>query len=312
MRHFRFVAPSVALGVVVGWLGMVAGATTPAAAQDPAQVGPTIYKQLSENERIRVFEVTFKPKAEIGLHSHPDHALYILSGGKLRVTAADGQATDLDLVAGQTVFLSAQTHSAKNVGKSTIRVLVTELKESAPSGSLGIEGRTFLLDLLERSRRETEELVAKTPDELWAKKPAPERWSVSEVVEHLALAEGLLFGLSQQALAQPVDPNWALVAGRVTAEQQLAFLGDRSKKFQAPEPAQPKGGLSRADALAKFGGTREVTSEFVRRTSDAVDKHVATLPIGQMTAHQILTMIGGHNLRHNQQIVETLAALQTP
>ena len=154
--------------------------------------------------------------------------------------------------------------------------------------------------------------MAGTPDELWAKKPAPERWSVAEIVEHLSLVEPMLFGLAQQALAQPADPNWALVAGQMTTEQQLGFLANRGQKFQAPEPAQPKGGLTRAEALSRFAGARQVTAEYVRRTGDSVDEHVAALPIGRMTVHQLLTMIGGHNLRHNAQITETLAALQKP
>ena len=157
-----------------------------------------------------------------------------------------------------------------------------------------------------------EELVAKPPDEWWAKKPAPDKWSVAEVVEHLSLVEPMLFGMAQQALAQPSDPNWARVAGQLTTEQQLGFLANRTQKFQAPEPAQPKGSLSRAEALSRFAGARQVTTEYVRRTSDAVDEHVAALPMGQMTVHQLLTMIGGHNLRHNAQIAEVLAALQKP
>lgn len=284
----------------------------PAGAQDPLKVGSNVYTQVFDNARVRMYQVTFKPGAEVATHSHPDHSIYVIAGGKLRITGADGKAADFDLAAGQALFLPAQTHSAKNVGKGTIRLLVSDFKEAEPSGMLSVEQRAFLLDLLERGRRELEELVAKTPDELWAKKPAPDKWSVAEVVEHLSLVEPMLFGMAQQALAQPADPNWARVAGQLTTEQQLGFLANRTQKFQAPEPAQPKGSLSRAEALSRFAGARQVTTEYVRRTSDAVDEHVAALPMGQMTVHQLLTMIGGHNLRHNAQIAEVLAALQKP
>ncbi len=183
----------------------------------------------------------------------------------------------------------------QNVGKGTIKVTVTELKETAPSGTLSDAERAQLLDLFERGQRELEELVASTPDELWAKKPAPERWSVAEVVEHLGAAEGLLFGMSQQALAAPASSNWALVEGGLSTENFMTMLQDRSKKFQAPEPIQPKGGMTRADALAKFAGARAVSAEFVRRTTLPVKKHLADGPAGKMTVHQVLVLLGGHN-----------------
>ncbi len=279
-------------------------------AQDPATVGPTIYKQTLDNERVRVFQVTFKKGAEIAMHSHPDHVVYVVAGGKLEITLADGTKNVIDAKPGETFLLPAQAHSAKNVGKGTIQVTVTELKESAPNGMLDDAERAQLLELYERSQRELEILVASTPDELWAKKPAPERWSVAEVVEHLGAAEGLLFGMLQQALAAPPSPNWALIEGGMSTASFMAMLQDRSKKFQAPEPLQPKGGLTRAEALAKFAGARAVTAEFVRRTALPVKKHVAEGPAGKMTAHQLLVLIGGHNLRHNAQIGEALAQLR--
>ena len=291
-------------------LTLLAGLPLAGAAQDPPTVGPTIYKQTLDNERVRVFEVTFKKGAEIAMHSHPDHVVYVVRGGQLEITLADGTRNVIDAKPGETFLLPAQAHSARNVGKGTIQVTVTELKESAPSGTLSDAERAQILDLYERSQRELEELVASTPDELWAKKPAPERWSVAEVVEHLGAAEGLLFGMLQQALAAPASGDWALVEGRMSTESFMAMLQDRSKKFQAPEPIQPKGGMTRAEALAKYAGARAVSAEFVRRTTLPVKKHLADGPAGKMTVHQMLVLLGGHNLRHNAQIREALEQLK--
>jgi quercetin dioxygenase-like cupin family protein len=291
-------------------LTLLAALPLAAAAQEPAVVGPTVYRQSLDNERVRVFEVTFKKGASIAMHSHPDHLAFVISGGKLELTLADGTKNTIEAKPGETFFIPAQAHSAKNVGGTQVRLVVTELKEAAPSGKLSAADRAELLDLYERGQRELETIVAATPDDLWAKKPAPERWSVSEIVEHLAAAESLLFGFLQQAMATPESKDWALVEGGMSTDGFLGMLQDRSKRFQAPEPIQPKGGLSRADALAKFGGARAVTAEFVRRTDAAVGKHVADGPTGKMTAHQILVLIGGHTLRHNAQMREALEQLQ--
>lgn len=281
-----------------------------AVAQDPATVAPEAYKLTLDNERVRVFEVTIQKGAVVALHSHPDHVVYVLSGGTLEFTLADGSKHTKEAKAAQTFFIPAEAHSIRNVGKTAVKLVSTELKEAAPSGQLSSADRAQLLDLYERAERELEELVAATPDELWAKRPAPERWSVSEIVEHLGAAEPFLFGLLQQTLAAPVDANWALVEGSLSTDQFLGMLQNRSQKFQAPEPIQPKGGLTRAEALAKFAGARAVTAEFVRRTTEPLAKHVAALPVGKMTAHQLLVMIGGHNLRHNAQIREALEQLR--
>ncbi len=101
-----------------------------ALAQDPAKVGTGIYKCTLDNERVRLCEVTFKPGAKMPLHSHPDHVAYVVRGGKLAITGEDGKAQDLSLKSGQALWLPAQSHSAVNSGKTEVKLVVVELKES--------------------------------------------------------------------------------------------------------------------------------------------------------------------------------------
>jgi len=93
---------------------------------DPVTVGPTIYKKVLENERVRVLEITFKKGAKIAAHAHPDHAAYVLTAGKLKVTPEKGAAQEMDMQVGQAVFLPAQVHSAENVGKGELKAVVFE------------------------------------------------------------------------------------------------------------------------------------------------------------------------------------------
>lgn len=74
-----------------------------ALAQDPIKVGPNIYKKLFENNRIRMLEVTFAPGDSIAFHSHPDHAVYVVTGGTLRVTTSEGKTMVADLKAGDPI-----------------------------------------------------------------------------------------------------------------------------------------------------------------------------------------------------------------
>jgi quercetin dioxygenase-like cupin family protein len=96
--------------------------------KDPMKVASNVYRFLDENERVRVLEVVFKPSESAPIHHHPEHVVYVLKGGRLRLTA-EGKTEDLDLTAGSVVFLKEQNHEAKNVGDSTIDLLVVELKK---------------------------------------------------------------------------------------------------------------------------------------------------------------------------------------
>lgn len=96
--------------------------------KDPMKVASNVYRFLNENERVRVLEVVFKPGESAPMHHHPEHVVYVLKGGRLRLTS-QGKTDDLDLTAGSVVFLKEQNHEAKNVGDSTIDLLVVELKK---------------------------------------------------------------------------------------------------------------------------------------------------------------------------------------
>ena len=182
---------------------------------------------------------------------------------------------------------------------------------SSDSGALTAAERAEVLDLYDKSLRETEELVAKTPDDLWDKKPAPDKWSVSEVVEHLAIVEPLLGGMMQQTVAGQPNANWAAVEKERSIADILAKGTDRSNKLKSPDVAVPKGGMSRADGLSKLAGARAVNGDFVRRTTAEVKKYTADVPNGgTMTMHQLMAYIAIHNLRHNKQIAEALAMLK--
>jgi quercetin dioxygenase-like cupin family protein/uncharacterized damage-inducible protein DinB len=282
------------------------------AAQDAPTVAPTMYKVLLDDDRVRVMEVTIKPGAEMGVHTHLESVVHALTAAKLRITYADGKTEDLDLQAGETMRMPAGApHSTKNVGRTALKGDMTELKEAAPAATLTGGERTEILDLYDRSQNDFQSLVARTTDEQWSKKPAPDRWSVGEVVEHLAIVEKALNGFILQTLAAPVNPNWAVVETSRPIDTILRNGTDRSRKFQSPEFAMPKGQMSRADALAMYGGARAQNAELVRRTSAEVKKHTADVPNGGvMTMHQLMAYVGIHNLRHNAQIAEVLGQLE--
>jgi len=101
----------------------------PLLAQDPAKVGSDIYRCTFENEYARLCEVVFKPGASVGMHSHPNHLVYVTAPGKLRITPAGKDPVDADFKPGMAAWMGAETHSAVNTGKTELRGLVIEFKE---------------------------------------------------------------------------------------------------------------------------------------------------------------------------------------
>jgi beta-alanine degradation protein BauB len=96
--------------------------------KDFVKAAPNISNVLIENDRVRVLETVFKPGDAAKMHHHPDHVVYILKGGRLRLTS-DGKTDDLDLKAGAAQFFAATDHEAANIGNSVIDMIVVELKK---------------------------------------------------------------------------------------------------------------------------------------------------------------------------------------
>jgi beta-alanine degradation protein BauB len=94
---------------------------------DPLIAANNVYKFVMENNKVRVLDVLFKPGEKAVMHHHPDHVIYVLKGGKMKIRTAK-QVDTLDLKDGQAVFLESQNHEAENVGQTDVHLLVVELK----------------------------------------------------------------------------------------------------------------------------------------------------------------------------------------
>ena len=97
-------------------------------AGDAVSVAPHLYKVLLENNRVRILETRYGPGVKSEMHSHPDLTAVALTPAKGRLTLADGQSFDIDLKAGESMFIEAQEHTVENTGTSEFHVILVELK----------------------------------------------------------------------------------------------------------------------------------------------------------------------------------------
>jgi len=162
------------------------------------------------------------------------------------------------------------------------------------------------LQYLESTRKNVLEATKGLSEAQWNFKPAPDRWSVAQVMEHIAAAEDFIRGMVKEKLM--VAP--AGEAGRdikKTDESVLAMVPDRSHKAQAPEPLVPGNRFGSPEgSLKHFLETRAETEEFLKSTSGLRD-HVMDSPLGKLDGYEFVLFIAAHSERHTKQINEVKA-----
>ena len=150
-------------------------------------------------------------------------------------------------------------------------------------------------------------------DGQWNFKPSSDVWSVSEVSEHIALSEGLLFSIVQKILLAPADDEKAQTLNGKENQLLLAVM-DRSSKAQAPEVIRPTGKFAtKASLIEAFKKARDQTIEYVKTSRDPLKNHVARHPaFGELTTFQWLVFIAGHANRHVAQLEEVKTNINFP
>ncbi len=130
-------------------------------------------------------------------------------------------------------------------------------------------------------------------------KPAPDRWSILEYVEHLAISDDELVAMIQRSLATPARPETE--EQRKEREQEIRETPVPRGANRAPEMLQPGGKFkSLADALAAFLAARERTLAYAQTTQDDIRSH--------FSPHTVLGPLDGYQwLNGNAHHVETHA-----
>ncbi len=144
-------------------------------------------------------------------------------------------------------------------------------------------------------------------DAQWNFKPEPDRWSVAEVTEHIAAAEGFIRGMIvEQVMKAPARPDGDDVAA--LDELVMAKVPDRSNKRQAPDPIKPTNRYGSGPASLKaFMDSRAQTEEFLT-SHDDLRAHATDSPFGKkLDGYQWVLYIAAHSERHTKQILEVKA-----
>jgi len=157
----------------------------------------------------------------------------------------------------------------------------------------------------DKIRETTKQLVASLTDEQTSNLPEGEKWTIAGIVEHIAIVQDGMAKISAKLLTQAqaagkssdgaahLSENFATKA---TEAQQL--------KFEAPDRVRPTGNQSVEESLRKMDEARNEL-EKLRPLFESVECSDYKFPhpfMGDLTAHEWLALVGGHEARHLRQI----------
>lgn len=162
------------------------------------------------------------------------------------------------------------------------------------------------IQYLEKTREGVLEATKGLSEAQWNFKAGPDRWSIAQVMEHIAAAEDYIRGtVAEKVMAAPAVPGRDL---KKTDDAVLAMMPDRSHKAQAPEPLVPTNRFGSPDgSLKHFLESRAATEQFLKTTPGLRD-HAVDSPLGmKLDGYEFVLLIAAHSERHTKQILEVKA-----
>lgn len=206
-------------------------------------------------------------------------------------------------------FLLAVTVCASGVYGQSSPAAVAPKTATAASSTLTKEERDRAVDYLKQTQKDFLAATDGLSDAQWKFKAAPDRWSIAETAEHIAVTEQTIWELvSGKIMKSPAAPEKAAEA-KGKDEIILTKIPDRSRKAQAPEQLKPTGRWATRAALVKeFEGKRAQEIAYLAETKEDLRNHLEEHPfLKTMDAYQWLIFNGAHCKRHTAQILEVKA-----
>jgi hypothetical protein len=203
------------------------------------------------------------------------------------------------------LFFLATTLS---LGLLAQEAVVTPISVSKPSN-----GKAYLTDYYQQTYEALERSVAGlTPAQLQFK-AAPDKWSVSQCLEHIVLTEKALFEYARKGTDAPANPEKRKDL-KASDEDIIKGINDRSHKATATADLIGQGKyINTKDALRDLKEGRKVIFAYLNTKSvDDLRNHVSESPFGAIDGFHSFLFLAAHTSRHTAQIAEVKADSQFP
>jgi hypothetical protein len=139
-------------------------------------------------------------------------------------------------------------------------------------------------------------------------KASADHWSVKECTYHIAISEKNLWNMLETNMKMAPNPEKRSEI-KMTDEQLIKALEDRSNKVKTSEPFEPKNTPYKSldEALNAFKAMRADHIKYMKSTTEDLRNHVVQMPFGWLDCYQLCLMMAAHSNRHTQQINEVKA-----
>ena len=136
-------------------------------------------------------------------------------------------------------------------------------------------------------------------------RPAADKWSIQDCIYHIASTEKALWSLLEMTMQSPATPEKRSEV-KITDEQFIKGLTDRSNKFKTSESLEPRNSSyqSLEEALEDFKKERALHIKYMKSTTEDLRNRVVQMPFGTIDCYQLCLMISGHSDRHVLQMEE--------
>jgi hypothetical protein len=169
-----------------------------------------------------------------------------------------------------------------------------------------------VLSTLDAGRAQFRAVLDAVPEALRHQRPAPDRWSVAEIVHHIALVERRFANVLRERIASsgPEGPGPEQAGWTPLPEHIAARMDDRSSRRNAPAPVHPQS-LPGDEALRAAEQSRaELRQVFIDAEGLALSRVFYPHPyFGDLNAYQLAELASRHERRHAEQIREAVQAL---
>jgi len=161
---------------------------------------------------------------------------------------------------------------------------------------------TMLFAGLDAARDALRRAVGAVQPERRGERPASDRWSVSEILEHLNLVETAVTGMLAHAIEDPSSS----ASHEGAKPLDLAGVLDRTRRIETIDRARPARGLDWRQAWNELTETRKGLVRVVSSTDAATLRGVRAphFVFGLLDGLDWVRFVAGHEERHAAQILE--------
>lgn len=172
-----------------------------------------------------------------------------------------------------------------------------------------------VLNYLDKTRSELRAAVDSVPSDARNTKPTADRWSVAQVLDHLAIVHSRVAELIKKSIdeAQAAGLGPETSTGSVLNTIPTERILDRSRKVEAPDAIRPRDDIDAETAWNELMQAHEkLRAALLSGDGLALEQVIQPHPVlGPINIYQWTLFNGSHEARHTLQIREIGSTLNS-